>query len=108
MQDDFSDPKKLKRFFDEIDDEIANLTGLYQNARAENDALRTALMAMLTALDDTMPAVRDIVVQALDEAFEKANNPRSDSLPENAIAAELEALSDLRTRINMANKLVER
>ena len=106
--DEFRDPEKLKLFFEDLDQEIENLAGLYQDARAQNDALRIALMAMLTALDDTMPAVRNIVVQALDEAFEKVNNPLSDSLPETAKEADLEALSDLRTRIDLANKLMAR
>ena len=105
---DFSNPEKLKLFFEDLDQEIDNLAGLYQDARAQNDALRIALMAMRTALDDTRPAVRDIVVQALDEAFEKVNNPLSDSLPETAKAADREALSDLRTRIDLANKLMAR
>lgn len=108
MTDDFRDPKKLKLFLEEIDDDIENLAGLYQDARAQNTALQIALMAALSALDDTMPAVRDIVVQALDEAHDKALNPLSDSAPKSAREADIDALLELRTKIDMAGKLVSR
>ncbi|MGH1447412.1 MAG: hypothetical protein ACRBBO_15365 [Cognatishimia sp.] len=105
---DFSNPEKLKEFFEQLDEENENLMGLVQGANAENNALRVALMAVLAALDDRMPAVRDIVVQALDEATEKAENPLSGHPPLPAEEQEIEALRELRTNIFLANKLMER
>jgi ElaB/YqjD/DUF883 family membrane-anchored ribosome-binding protein len=105
---DFSNPEKLKAFFEELDEENENLMGLVQSAHAENNALRVALMAVLAALDDRMPAVRDIVVHALDEATDRAENPLSGHSPLPAEEKEIEALRELRTNILLANKLIER
>lgn len=105
---DFQDPAKLKAFFEEIDEETENLAGLYQQASAENEALRTCLMAILTALDDKMPAVRDIVLQTMEEAFEKACNPLYGNDPEDEPDPRSDALCSLITKIELANKLLPR
>lgn len=102
---DFADPAKLKEFFEEVEEDFENLHGLFRDAHAANDALRIALMAILSALDDKLPAVRDIVVQALDESIEKASNPATDALPEGSLEAEIDALIDLRTRIDLSKEL---
>ncbi len=41
--EEFRDPAKLKLFFEDLDQEIENPAGLYQDARAQNDALRTRI-----------------------------------------------------------------
>lgn len=102
-KDDFTNPKKLKAFFEEIDEEIRTLS---RDRAAENSALELALMAMLTALDDQLPAVRSIVVHALDEAIEGAKAP-SVSTPPNFTEAAQIALEELRDKIHFANKLIE-
>lgn len=62
-------------------------------------------MAVLTALDDQLPAVRDIVVHALDEAIEKTKSPFVAGPPD-TVEAEQMALEDFRDKIFFANKLI--
>lgn len=50
---DFRNPKKLKAFFEEMDIEFGSLN---RDRHAEINALEMALMALLTALDDQLPA----------------------------------------------------
>ncbi|MBL1434717.1 MAG: hypothetical protein COB08_000750 [Rhodobacteraceae bacterium] len=100
--DDFSDPKKLKVFFEELDTDFSDLN---RDRLAENIALQAALMAVLTALDDQLPAVRDIVVHTLDEAIEKTKGPFAGGPPE-MIEAEQTALEELRAKVFFANKLI--
>lgn len=99
---DFSNPEHLKQSFDDLWDELENLAGLCQNLRAENHALETAIGATLSALDDPMPAVREIVVQTLEENLEAAMN--STIGPEEAREADELALEELIGRFKLVEK----
>lgn len=101
--DDFTDPKKLKGFFEEVDEEFENLHGVSQNARAADSALRIAVMAILGALDDSAPNVRQEVLRALDEGIKKAEGSPSDAVPVAARAADIDAMVELRTVIDLAS-----
>ena len=102
---DFGDPNKLKLYFDDIDDEIANLHGLLQSQRAELSAQRTALIALLSALDDIHPALCDLVVDDLSAALTRAFNPPGDLEPDEH---DCDALSELISKIAHAKKRFER
>lgn len=65
---DFADPEKLRAYFEELDGDLVNTQGIAMDALDRCDALRAALLSLLTALDDRLPGIRTIVADDLSEA----------------------------------------
>jgi len=104
--EDSSDPTATKNELKILSKRLDDLDFLMLTANADSYALEIALKAALTALDDTMPAVRSIVVQILDVELEATQNPRfegSASVKE----ARIQALTELSVNIELDNKLIE-
>ena len=67
---DFKDPKKLRAFFEEIDDDVVNLHGMMQNGIHSETALEKAFLILIRALDDRWPGTREICANDMDDAVE--------------------------------------
>lgn len=63
----YSDPERLKSFFDEQDEEISNLYELVSQQVGEIHALKEVIFSMLIAFDKTHPGLREVIAQDLSE-----------------------------------------
>lgn len=68
---DFADPAKLKLFFEELDDSIGNLYGLFQSANCDLMAMKKALLIIVRVMEERLPGAREIVANDLDDEIEE-------------------------------------